>query len=231
MNIAICDDIAEEAGEIRDYLRAYFEQNGFAGVVYMYDSGEALLKDFSPGRFDVLFLDIYMGGITGVETAARIRESDPSCLIVFITSSGGHMREGFALRAASYVEKPLTPEKLEVAFTQCRNMFMKSARYIEVEANRQKVKIPFARLSYVEGMKRSVFFHMHSGETIEAAMNMKDAAKEVCGSPFLRCHRSYIVALSAISSLSSKELTLINGRKVPVSRSYYSALKTALEQW
>jgi len=216
MNIAICDDIAEDAEEIRSYLLAYFEQHSFVGEIFVFDSGESLLAEWRPGRFDVLFLDIFMGGISGVDTAAKVREGDPNCLIVFITSSGSHMRDGFALRAASYVEKPLTPEKLEVAFTQCRSFFLKNARFIEVVSKRHTIKIPLSRIAYVEGMERSVFFNTESGETIESRMKMEDAEKQLGGSPFLRCHRSFIVNMNYVADLRGDDLIMKDGRLVPV---------------
>ena len=231
MNIAICDDIASDVEEIRGYLLDYFEQNGFTGNIHVFYSGEALLDDFKPGRFDVIFLDIYMRGISGVETATKIRESDPNCLLVFITSSDSHMRDGFALRAASYVEKPLTPEKLEVAFTQCRDLFLRNARYIEVESKRHKIKIPLSRLVYVEGMERTVFFHTDSGETIEVRMKMEDAVKQAYGAPFLRCHRSFLVNMNYVADIQGNDLIMKNGRFIPVRKNGRTEVVAALNKF
>jgi len=231
MNIAICDDIAAEAEKIRGYLLAYFEQNSFTGDIHMFDSGEALLGDFAPGRFDVLFLDIYMDGISGVDAAAKIRESDPNCLLVFITGSDAHYKDGYALRAASYVDKPLTAEKIDVAFTQCRELFLKNARYIEVISNRHAVKIPFARISYVEGMERSVYYHMDSGETIESRMKFEDAAKQVCGSPFLHCHRAFIVNMNYVADIQEADLIMKNGKAVPFRKNKRTEIVGALNEF
>jgi DNA-binding LytR/AlgR family response regulator len=216
MNIAICDDVAADAEEIRGYLLAYFEQNGFTGSVHLFSSGEALLEAFEPGRFDALFLDIYLKGVSGVETARRIRESDPNCLLVFVTVSDSHMRDGFALRAASYVEKPLTPEKLEVAFTQCRNLFMKNARFIEITLMQRGFKIPFTRLIYAEVVRKSVFFHTDAGEVYETRMKMNDVERCLSNPPFLRCHNSFIVNLNYVTDVRGMDLILKCGRPVPI---------------
>jgi DNA-binding LytR/AlgR family response regulator len=231
MNIAICDDIAAEAEEIRDYLLFYFKQNGFTGNLHIYNSGEALLADFSPGCFDVIFLDIYMHGLNGVETATRVRESDPDCLLVFVTSSDSHMRDGFALRAASYVEKPLTPEKLEVAFSQCRNLFLKNARFIEVVSNRHRIKIPFTRIVYAEGMERTMYYHLDSGKTIESRMKMEDAAEQLSGSPFLRCHRSFIVNMNYVEDVLAADLLMKNGKLVPFRKNGRSRIAGELNKF
>ena len=216
MNIAICDDVAADAEKIRSYLLAHFKQSGFTGNIHMFESGEALLTNYYPGRFDVLFLDIYMGGITGVETAKRIRENDPNCLLVFMTISDSHMRDGFALRAASYIEKPLTPEKLEVAFTQCRNTFMKNARYIEISFARNGLKIPFPRIMYVEISGRSVFFHTDTDETLKTQMTMDEVEKQLDSPAFIRCHRSFIVNMNHVEGIQGNDLTMKNGQLVPI---------------
>jgi len=219
VNIAICDDNVQEADDIRSYLLAYFDQNGYIGNTFMYDSGEALLADFCPGRFDVLFLDIYMEGISGVDAAARIRESDESCLLVFITSSATHMRDAFALRAASYVEKPVTSEKLEVAFAQCRNIFMKQARFVEFTLLQRGFKVPFNRLVYAESSGRSVFFHTDVGEVFEAHMKMDEVAAQLAGLPALRSHQSFIVNMNYIADVRGNDLVLKDGQLVPIHKS------------
>jgi DNA-binding LytR/AlgR family response regulator len=231
VNIAICDDVAADAEEIRDYLLAYFEQNGFSGNIRLFDSGEALLAAFEPGRFDVFFLDIFMDGVSGVDAARRIRESDPHCLLVFITVSDSHMRDGFALRAASYVEKPLTPEKLELAFAQCRSLFMKHARYIEITLMQRGFKVPFTGLIYAEVLGKSVFFHTSTGETYEARMKMADVAQQLAGSPFLRCHNSYIVNLNYVETVRGTNLVLKCGRSIPIRKNGRRAVISALNEF
>ena len=216
MNIAICDDVAEDAEEIRGYLLSYFEQNGFTGNIRLFSSGEELLDDFEPGRFDVLFLDIFLKGISGVELARRIRESDQSCLLVFVTVSDSHMRDGFALRAASYVEKPLTPAKIEVALTQCRSLFLKNARYLEVTLTQRGFKVPLTRLVCAEVAGRSILLHTDIGETFETRMSMDQAQKQMEGAPFIRCHNSYAVNMNYIQDIQGNDLILKNGLVVPI---------------
>ena len=216
MNIAICDDCASDAEEIRSYLLAYFKQHGFTGNFHLFGSGEALLAAFQPGHFDVLFLDIFLKGISGVETAQRIRECDPNCLLVFVTTSDSHMRDGFALRVASYVEKPLTPEKLQLAFEQCHSIFMKNARYIEIKLTQRDLKLPFTRIMYAEAIGRHVLFHIDTGETFESRMKMDDAEQQLSCPPFIRCHQSFIVNMNHVVDVQGNDLLLKTGQMVPI---------------
>jgi len=216
MEIAICDDVAADAEEIRSYLLAYFDQNSFIGNVYVFNNSKALLESFTPGRFDVVFLDIYMKDISGIEAARHIRESDPNCLLVFVTVSDSHMRDAFALRAASYVEKPLTSEKLEIAFAQCRSIFLKNARFIEITLTQRGFKLPLTRILYAEVIGRSVFFHTDTNDTFEAHMKMEDVVKQLDGPSFLRCHNSFVVNMNYVADIRGNDFVLKNGQLVPI---------------
>lgn len=76
MNTAILDDLKTDRDILRQELSDYMSQNHFDCKIYEYDSGEQFLKDFEPGRFDLVFLDIYMDGMTGMEVAREIYRSD-----------------------------------------------------------------------------------------------------------------------------------------------------------
>ena len=231
MNIAICDDMCADAEEIRDYLLAYFKKNGFTGEIYIYESGEALLYDFALSHFDLLFLDIYLPGISGVDVARRVRESDPNCLIVFITISDCHMRDGFALRAASYVEKPLTEEKIEIAFTQCHNLFTKNARFIEFKLTQRDFKIPFNRLVYAETKGHSAFFHTDIGDIYEAHIAMDEVEQQMDGLPILRCHRSFAVNMNYVADIQGNDIVMKSGQTIPIRKNGRKEIVRALNEF
>ena len=231
MNIAICDDVLVDAEKIRSYLLAYFEKNGFMGDIHLYACGETLLQDFARRRFDVLFLDIYLDGMSGVDVARHIRERDPNCLIVFITSSDSHMREGFALRVASYVEKPLTEEKVGIAFAQCRNLFMKNARYIEFKLDRRDFRLPFNRLVYAEGKGHSAFFYADTGEIYESHITMEDVERQLEGLPILRCHRSFVVNMNYVTDIHGNDIIMKGGQLVPIRKNGRREVVSALNEF
>ena len=72
MNTAILDDLKTDRDILRQELSDYMSQNHFDCQIYEYDSGEQFLKDFEPGRFDLVFLDIYMDGMTGMEVCQAV---------------------------------------------------------------------------------------------------------------------------------------------------------------
>jgi len=114
------------------------------------------------------------------------------------------------------VEKPLTPEKIEVALTQCRDLFLKNARYIEITLTQRGFKVPFTRLICAEISGKSILFHTDIGETFETRMSMDEAEKQMEGAPFLRCHNSFVVNMNYIQDVKGNDLILKNGRVIPI---------------
>lgn len=214
MNIAICEDNATEAAQIRGLLLEHFERNCFAGDIHVFHSGEALTNAFQAGSFDMIFLDIYMDGMTGMEAAHKIRQADPSCAIAFITVSREHALEAFSVRANAYVPKPITCESIDAAFEQCRDVFIKNARYIEVTSDRQSIKIPLVKIEYVEMDGRSTLFHTANG-VIKTYLPLDDVERQL-GVPFLRCHRAFIVNMNHIDKIREQDILMRSGAQAPL---------------
>ena len=230
MRIAICEDNAADAAEIRAYIERHFARHNFSGEIELYDSGEALLAAFTPGAFDVVFLDIYLDGINGVEVAQQIRADDPDCALVFITIDPGYMPAGFALRAASYVVKPITPEQMDTALLQCRSVFQKNARYLEVKTGGQSHRIPLTKVLYVETQSKATTVVTAEG-AFKTYTPIETVARQLGGSPFLRCHRSFIVNLNQVTDLQENDFLMKNGAKVPVRKNGLKEIRRIVSEF
>ena len=230
MRVAICEDNADDAAEIRSYLEQHFERNGFMGDIDVFDSGEALLASFSPAFFDVVFLDVYMGGMTGVEAARVIRRVDPDCALVFITTDAGHMPEGFALRAASYVVKPVTTEQMETALLQCRRIFMKNARFIEVKTGGQIHRIPLPKVQYMEMQGKAASIHTVDG-IVKTYTPMEEIEHQLGGKPFLRCHRAFLVNMLYIADVLENDFLMRDGARVPIRKNGMKEVRGAVSDF
>lgn len=225
MRIAICDDSVRDAELICALLREHFEKNGFVGELYTFSSGEALTQAFAAGPFDVVFLDIYMGGINGLETAQRLRETDRDFSLVFITTSKDHALDAFPLGTNDYVVKPVRREEIDRAFARCRDVFLKNGRFIEVMSNRMKQKIPLNKIQFMEVYGKEVFIHT-SAATIKAALPLDELEKMVTGT-FLRCHRSYIVNLNHVEAIGQDDFRMRDGSLVPLRQRGRAELRDA----
>lgn len=225
INLAVCDDNPHDREQICALLRAHLDKNGYVSEIQTFTSGEALLDAFTACPFDAVFLDIYMNGISGMETARKLRELDPSFALVFITTSRDHAIESFALRPNYYLTKPIERMKIEDAFLQCRSTFLKNARFIEVMSERVIIKIPISKILYIETFGRETLFHTTGGTLKTTAHMLLDDLDRTLGDSFLRCHRSYIVNLNHVEAVQPEEFRLRGGSLVPLRRRERSELR------
>ena len=126
LRIAITDDLNSEREKLSSAIIAPFSKVGLnVGNIDEYTSGEELLRQFSAGRYDLIFLDIYMGGMSGVETAKRIRTLDKNVMLVFVTTSNEFASESYAVKANFYLLKPVRAESIrqlaEIVAQQLKN--------------------------------------------------------------------------------------------------------------
>ena len=227
MNIAICEDDAVDMDSIRKILDGYMEQNGYAGEISAFESGEELLASFSCGLYDVVFLDIYMDGINGIETAKRIRDIDLGCVIVFITTSPDHSLESYSVRGAAYVVKPIRKEDMQKALLQCREVFMRNARYVSIRSDRMDIKLPLVKIYYVESYGKNAIFHTTDGE-YTTRLTLDETERQLGGRPFYRCHQSYIINTNFISKISGNDVLMKNGDAAPMRKNGRDSIRADL---
>lgn len=216
MNIAVCDDSANETKLICRFLQRHLEKNGFIGNISTFENGEELLEKFTPGSFDIIFLDIYMASINGVETAKLLRKSDPNFALVFITQSRDHAMDAFSVRACAYVSKPIVFEEIQAAFAQCQYIFLKNARFIEVVSLRQKVRIPLIKIIYIETRGHTTLFHTQDEDIGTTNPMTMSKLKFTLGDSFLLCHRSYMVNMNHVKALLKEDFKMSDGSIVPI---------------
>lgn len=120
MNIAIVDDRKTDSDRLVGFIDTYAEQHRLQwGAMDRFSSGEEFLGAFTAGKYDLIFLDIYMDGITGMETARRIRRADHGCRIIFITTSPEFAVESYDVSASFYLLKPIEKNGVFAALDRC----------------------------------------------------------------------------------------------------------------
>lgn len=212
INIAICEDNLIEADLIYDYLESHLKKNGYNSNIHRYEKGEALLDAFSLGAFSIVFLDIYMSGMTGIQTAKKLRAIDPNFALVFITSSKEHALEAFDCQACAYVTKPVEQHALEKVFKQCEKIFIQNARTIQIMSDRKLIKVPITKIFYIEIYHKDALFHTTSG-VFKTNMSLNDI-EEKLGLPFIRCHRSYLVNMNHIKQIEEHAIVMNDGDQI-----------------
>ena len=230
MNIAVCEDLSADSGKLCNYIRNYCDTHRYDAKISSFETGEALLEASAPGAFDIYFLDIYLPGMSGVDVARKIREADKDCFLVFVTISRDFMPEGFEVLAAGYVEKPIDPERMSRVMHNCRMIFERNSRTIDIPYKGEPLMISVADLVYVEVFNKECIFHMKRG-IIKTRLTL-DAAAELLGdAPFLRCHRSYIINMNYVEDVLEEDFVMFGGDMVPIRKNGRKEVRMAMAKF
>jgi len=216
VRIAILEDFPEDA----QLLLRYISESGIPAKCQCYSTCDALIKDFVPGRYDLIFLDIYMGNVQqGVDVAAKIRESDAMVTLTFTTSSEEHALESYRLKAFAYLEKPIHPADVREVIEQVV-IRRKRAPSIQLLISGKKQQIPLQTILYFEQKDHAVQVNTFSGVLrTSQTVNLGDIQPRL-PSGFFRCHQSYIANLRYVKELD-RELRIFwmqNGDAVYIRR-------------
>lgn len=215
--IAVCDDRLEDRTQLCTLLRnscPHAELEAFS-------SGEALLWKLSDGkRFDVYFMDIFMDGVSGIDTALQIRSGDYNALIVFVSTSDDFYREAYDLFAFHYLIKPINMDKLTPVLERAKEQLHRGAEQtILVNCNRQVRSLRLSNILYISSSNHNLIFHMKDDELIEVRGKLDDYIAKLPQAMFFRCHQSYVINIRHCSSLTAEGFQLCD-KVIPVSRSY-----------
>lgn len=217
MRIAVCDDVRSDCNLLTLYLEEYALKHCLKIGINVYCSGEELLNAAVDHSYDIVFLDIYMSGRNGIETARELIKTGSTCRLIFTTSSREHAVESYDLNAVHYLMKPLCYEQLEKAMDRCKELFRQSEQCIEVLSERVLMRIIIKNLMFAEVFGNMTVIHTISGN-IKTYMSLEDLTRLLPKDRFLRCHRSYLVNMYYISDVGGTEFILKNNDRIPIRR-------------
>lgn len=208
LSIALCEDNPQDAAELCALLAQYAPE----ATVAQFTSAEAFLASQPAGRFGLVFFDVYLGGITGIEAARRLREQDKNVSIVFTTTSEDHALDGYRVRALHYLIKPVQAADVAEVLAECR---LKATPPeppepgLTLMVSGQKQHIALADVQYVEVFGKRCLVHT-SGGVVETRTPMEQLAQHLPAPHFVRCHRAYIVNLAHVAKLDG-DFVMENG--------------------
>ncbi|MCI8296703.1 MAG: response regulator transcription factor [Lachnospiraceae bacterium] len=219
LSIAVCDDELLECLHIAARIRALTEELQIPCSIEHFSSGSALLDALD--RFDLIFLDILMDGMDGMETARRCREQSFDKLLVFLTSSRRYVFDAYDVEAFHYLVKPVEDEKLKNVLRRAAQKESGASQdHILVSRERKKRKLFLDHILYFEIRGRQVEAHGEDGcftyyEKIGAL------EEQLKGKGFFRCHKSYLVNLKHVDMYDRQEAVLDNGERIVIAKRRY----------
>lgn len=230
LKIGLCDDDPGVLNELKVLLNGYRLQYNKELSYITFQSPFDLLAEVERGnRFDVLFLDVLMPGENGIQAAAEIRKLDHNVKIIFLTSSAEYAVQSYEVSAYYYMLKPIQKASLYKLLNNiCTACEKDHTRSLILRCKEGLTRLDPCDIEYCEVIHRTLYIHLRSGKMMESIGSLDELNKylHVWGN-FLRVHRSYLVNMDYIQSLSYRAVTMKCLAEIPIPRGKYNELKNA----
>lgn len=231
LNIAVCDDLKEERVGLSRMIRAYCQERGIDLRLRLYSSGRELLDSVErSGPLNMLFLDIYMPGLSGVDTARELRKTDKSCAVVFVTTSTDHGLESYEVEASDYIVKPVRSEDVDRAMDWYISHMPEELRSLRVYSEGEWMDYPLSSILYIEILDHQSYIHIKN-RTVVVRRSMSDLVSSIDSPDFMRCHRSYLVNLNYVQSIENCDFRLTDGTLVPIRAGNLNKIREDFINW
>lgn len=225
MKICICDEDSFFIREIRDRLLPFGSAEESFHVSDFSSAEELIDCCRSGGYFDIIFIDIEMKGINGIEAAEIIRALSPRAIIIFVSAHSDYIFEAFRLEALHFLVKPVGDAEWNEVFGRALRKYRSVNASIILKWQSTRNKIQIDKISFVEGYRRHLTVHTAEGH-YEAVGKISEMQELLSPHGFVRVHQGFIVNMNYIKSFKTDELELTDGTRVPVSvRKRQDALK------
>lgn len=216
ITIAVCDDEKYLTDQIRKLVSDFFRGKNMEASVVCFSNGEDLLK--YDKSIDILFLDIQMNGMDGMEAAKELRSRNFGGYIIFITILKEMVFQSFEVQAYDYLVKPIEEKKfkrtMERLFASMKNV---NEEKLLVQKGYERSIISFDDIVFCEIIDRKVYLHLASAEVVDFYDRIENLEARL-DSRFFRCHRSYLINLKYLKSYKNGVAYMENGKEIPISR-------------
>ena len=222
MDIAIVEDDASCYKQLESILQSWSIKHNIMISISYYETGKELLSG-TFRKYQLIFLDIDMPEISGMETARELRQNDYNSYIIFVTAHNEYVYEGYHVRALDYIIKPITPKALETCLNPVLHELESSAYILRTATSIEKIPyssiIAFATQGhYIEIITKQ--------NTYRQKISLK-ILKQLLPEDFVQCHRTVIVNINHVVKLSGKNLYLTNQTVYPISKQYMESIQNA----
>ena len=224
MKIAVVDDLLYEAESLHDILSAELEKKGLTDYhISLFSSGEEFLADYSAGTYDLIFLDIFMDKLSGVDVARHIRSVYDTVSIVFFTTSNEFAAQSYEVDAAYYLNKPIDKDKIASVLEKLNFSRMKNQRFIELP---DSTRLLLSDIMYTEKFKHSLTFYLNRRESKSVTLNHAQA-EELLNSyeEFNTVGQGTIINFEYVDSLSPDGFIMTDGTVIPIARRRLKEIK------
>lgn len=229
MKIAIVDDERKSAELIMSYIARFQEESGEVFDVKYFGSGLEFMDTSEP--FDLVFMDIAMPHINGMETARELRRRNDTCSLIFITNMAQYAIEGYEVEALDFLLKPVEYFNFSVKLKRALRVYTARQRhFISVPMEDGSAYLAVDDIYYIEVIAHSIIFHT-TKTVLESRKNaLKTYEQQLAGLGFSRCNYNYLVNLKYVTR-SSGDSIFVGGDELKISRNRKKSFMKALADY
>jgi len=234
VNVAIVDDDKLETDQLSEIIKEYAGMNKLDLSLSAFSSAPEFLAGYKPYAYTIIFLDIYMPQMSGIEAARTVLETDRTAIIAFLTSSDEHMPEAFSLHVYDYISKPAGRERI---FKVMDDVLMRTTKesaepVFTFTSNRKTVAVRFSEILLIRTCGRNLEIVDTDGESFETRLAFSEAETRLSSdSRFLTLMRGIIVNMDFITEIRDGICYMAGGESVAVSVRNEKALTTTWQNY
>lgn len=224
--IAICDDEQLDIKYIKELLHIWQEETNISLQIETFASAENFLFHYAEDKlYDIILLDIELGGMDGVTMAKKIRKENKTVQIIFISGYSDYIAEGYEVEALHYLLKPVNKEKLFSVLQRAQEKIKQNNRNLHLEIHGEMVRIPLYEIRYVDVNLNYVTIYANKEYTLKRTL--RDIEKDL-DSRFVRVGRSIIINITFVQKVTKISVYLFDGTILPLPRKAYETINRAI---
>jgi two-component system response regulator LytT len=228
----ILEDEAAQQKQTEEFLQKFSAENG--NVSFDVSAFSAPMEFLETYRYDadLIFLDIRMPGISGMDVAKEIRKNDSGVTIVFITSLAQYAIEGYSVQAEDYILKPLKYSEFKLKMTRIiPKIDSSSGKTITFASEKGIFKLNSDDITFIETMRHNLDYHTNDKKVYRRHLSMRECEKELEDYHFLRINQAYLVNLAYADSIVKGSMILKSGEELKISRPRMSSVLKTFEEY
>ncbi|MDO4275596.1 MAG: LytTR family DNA-binding domain-containing protein [Eubacteriales bacterium] len=230
MRLAIVEDDKEDREKFITMAEKWAYGENISVETQEFSSGEAFTKDYQPGQFDLIFMDVFMRGMDGIETVKQIRQGDRHVLVVFVTNSREYIFKAAPLHIFDYINKPCSYERMAYVLSEAQRTLPEQDKTLDFVCGRQEVSLKMKEIMYIEADNNYTVFTVN-GETYRYRISFSGIAALLPELQFLNCTRGIMLNMEYIQDQDNDTFEMTDGKKFPIRRNGRKQIIGQYEQY
>ncbi len=184
-----------------------------------FTNSEVFLQAVATNSYDIIYMDIEMPTVSGIQCATVIKQQCPSSIVIFVTSHTSYVADVFRLGAFQFLHKPINQQDFAIDLARAVTQHNSNHTSITVKTHNGICVVKYIDIVYIEVLHKQITIHTTSGSVTSRA-SLRQYIEILPTANFVMVHKSYLVNMNHISRIDATQLLLTGGEVVPLSRNY-----------